>query len=466
MRRFISSSSSALPALSMSIKPSSSYEALYVAKSSYVSRKTKALAIKVAALLILLVLAFLAMRVILAPTDRVYGLMIDAGSTGSRLHAFVFTRDDSKKLTLVTEDFLPVKPGISSYKDDPSKAAESLEPLLQRAKTLVPALQRGQTPIFLRATAGLRLVGDAVANEILGHVRTKLKSSGFRFDDSSWAGILGGSDEGVYSWITVNYLMDRSAESTVGTLEMGGGSAQIAFVPTDNSHSAPGNCSTPAELTMFKGAKMPLYTFSNLKFGLKMGRSMALNAFKRTGILKSNPCINAGSEQGVKIPIPFDENQSTVTIHGDGNFGACRRLIEKVVVEPNLDRCSCQACTYHGVAAPTPISEYVAIAFYLDRTLAVGMTTPLTVADIRRKGEEVCAMHVDELWKKYPVVPNGEATDVCLDLAFITTHLEYAHGITEASRTKLHMVDKIKGVELGWALGAMFAEMNRLNIGY
>lgn len=447
-------------------KPSSSYEALSVAKSSQPARRTRATAIKVTALVTLLFLAFLAVRVVLSPTDHVYGLMIDAGSTGSRMHTFVFARDQSKKLTLITEDFLPVRPGLSSFKDDPAKAAESLEPLLQRARTLVPKTQHSQTPVFLRATAGLRLVGESVANEILEKVQTKLKSSGFRFDDSSWAAILGGSDEGIYSWITVNYLMDRPADGTVGTLEMGGGSAQIAFVPTDNSHSASGNCSTPAELTMFKGAKMPLYTFSNLKFGLKMARSVALNAFKRTGLLKSNPCVNAGPDSGVNVAIPFDDAKSTVTIHGDGNFGACRRLVDKVVVEPNLEKCSCRACTYHGVSAPTPISEYVAFAFYLERTVALGMSTPLTVADIRRKGEEVCSMHVDELVKKYPTIPNGEATDICFDLAFIASHLEFGHGITEAARTRLHIVDKIKGVELGWSLGAMFAEMNRLNIGY
>jgi hypothetical protein len=93
------------------------------------------------------------------------------------------------------------------------------------------------------------------------------------------------------------------------------------------------------------------------------------------------------------------------------------------------------------------------------------MSTPLNVADIRRKGEEVCALTVDELLAKYPAVPNGQAVDLCFDLAFITSHLEFGHGITETSGTKLHVVDKIAGVELGWALGAMFKELQRLNMG-
>lgn len=470
MRRFGSSSQSlqhsGLSSSMLSLKTGNSYAPLGSGRKGFASKQ---FLVKAIAVLVVGVVGILGLRSVLSASEKVYGLMIDAGSTGSRMHTFEFSRSGDGKLTLNTEDFLAITPGLSSYKDDPAAAAASLDPLLARSRSIVPKADRARTPVFLRATAGLRMTGEKTAAAILSNVHEALKSSGFRFDDSSWATILGGSDEGIYSWITVNSLLDSPSTATVGTLEMGGGSAQIAFVPMDDSRIAAGNCSTPADATLFKSEELPLYTFSNLKFGLKMGRSVALNHFKDEGLLKKNPCVNPSGDgtdvAGVEIPIPFDDKKQVVTIKGAGNFDACRNLVDNAVTKPAYTACACNACTYHGVTAPKPISEYYAFAFYLERTVALGMSTPLTLADIRKKGEQVCAMSVAEVKKAYPSVPNGDATDVCLDLAFIASHLEYGHGITEKSATKLHVVDKIKGVELGWSLGAMMAELGRLQIG-
>jgi hypothetical protein len=43
------------------------------------------------------------------------GIMIDAGSTGSRVHVFKYVRSD-EDLVLESEEFLSIKPGLSSFK--------------------------------------------------------------------------------------------------------------------------------------------------------------------------------------------------------------------------------------------------------------------------------------------------------------------------------------------------------------
>jgi Golgi nucleoside diphosphatase len=468
MRRFGSSSQSLTAqggAMLSSSKAGTGYEPLGAASKRAAS--SRQVLVKGAAALLVSILAVVGVRAALTPADRVYGLMIDAGSTGSRMHTFEFSRDGAGKLTLLTEDFFPTKPGLSAYKDDPSAAGASLEPLLERARKVVPKAEHARTVVFLRATAGLRMTGEEKAAAILANVHERLGKSGFRFDSPGWATILGGPDEGIYSWITVNSLLDRSPEDTVGTLEMGGGSAQVSFVPIDEPRPAAGNCSIPADATLFKGENLPLYTFSNLKFGLKMGRAAALRHFRDAGMLSGNPCVNAGAGGGgISVAIPFDENGRTVNISGAGDYAACRALVDDAVTKPAYQTCKCDACTYFGIAAPKPIAEFYALAFYLERTVALGMSTPLTLADIRAKGEEVCGLSTARVRRAYPSVPNGEATDLCLDLAFIASHLEWGHGIKESAGTKLHIVDKIKGVELGWSLGAMVAELGRLKIGH
>lgn len=49
-------------------------------------------------------------------------------------------------------------PGISSYADDPAGAGAGLKPCLDRAMEIVPAEQQRETPTYLGATAGMRLL--------------------------------------------------------------------------------------------------------------------------------------------------------------------------------------------------------------------------------------------------------------------------------------------------------------------
>ena len=99
---------------------------------------------------------------------RRYAVVIDAGSTGSRVHAFEFGVDGAKQeLQLLNDHFKQLKPGLSSFAADPKAGAASLKPLLEAALEAVPPLQAAVTPIEVRATAGLRLLPGAQADQLL-----------------------------------------------------------------------------------------------------------------------------------------------------------------------------------------------------------------------------------------------------------------------------------------------------------
>ena len=60
-----------------------------------------------------------------------HAVIIDAGSTGSRVLAFSFHRGAfDRQLHLQDELWREVKPGVSSYAENPAKAAESINQLL------------------------------------------------------------------------------------------------------------------------------------------------------------------------------------------------------------------------------------------------------------------------------------------------------------------------------------------------
>ena len=78
---------------------------------------------------------------------------------------------------LVKDDFLPLEPGLSSFGSDAKAAAQSLKPLLEYARQKVPQNRHKDCPIEVKATAGLRILSEQVANEILREVSHTLRVS-------------------------------------------------------------------------------------------------------------------------------------------------------------------------------------------------------------------------------------------------------------------------------------------------
>jgi Golgi nucleoside diphosphatase len=123
--------------------------------------------------------------------------------------------------------------GLSSYKQVPRDARQSITELVSFAKSHVPLAAWRQTPIFLKATAGLRSIPQEDANKILDECRDVLRASVFAFRDE-WARVISGQQEGVFSWVAANYLEGSfapDATSTVGVVEMGGGTPWPAAAP-------------------------------------------------------------------------------------------------------------------------------------------------------------------------------------------------------------------------------------------
>ena len=222
-----------------------------------------------------------------------YALMIDAGSTGSRIHVYRFNYCNESP-ELEDEYFEMLKGGLSNYGTNPSAAADSLRPLLKSALERVPHSLRKCTPVAVKATAGLRLLPGKQAEDVIKAVRHMLENEyPFPIADSKNADgskasrgveIMEGKDEGVFAWITVNYLLNRIGSSSASKLEtaavmdLGGGSTQIVFEPTFTSAlqgMQPGE--HVYQLNAFGTKPYTLYQNSYLGYGLMQAR-MSINS--------------------------------------------------------------------------------------------------------------------------------------------------------------------------------------------
>jgi apyrase len=167
-----------------------------------------------------------------ADEDRTYAVVFDAGSTGSRVHIFEFQSQDGQ-LVLLKDTFEQLKPGLGDacWAADPEASAASLQPLIAKATTAIPRDKQADTPVELRATAGLRLLPGSQADAILAAVTLVLRGTPFKLLNDG-VSIMDGADEGAFAWLTLNYLLGKAgkpAKELVGAVDLGGGSVQQAF---------------------------------------------------------------------------------------------------------------------------------------------------------------------------------------------------------------------------------------------
>lgn len=190
-----------------------------------------------------------------------YGIVIDAGSSGSRLHIYKWLLPEYIKSHLADHQELlssvphiisspnwnkKITPGLSFYGKQLDKIwHDHLLPLVEFAQTIIPVTQIKKTPIFIQATAGMRLLPNKQQSKIINTVCSSLqKNSDFLMKNcQQQVQIIDGETEGIYGWLSLNYLAnkfnnfrtDEDVHKSLGFMDMGGASTQIAFVPSNKA---------------------------------------------------------------------------------------------------------------------------------------------------------------------------------------------------------------------------------------
>ncbi|KAF4307707.1 Nucleoside phosphatase GDA1/CD39 [Botryosphaeria dothidea] len=430
-----------------------------------------------------------------------YALMVDAGSTGSRIHVYRFNNcgptpeleDEIFEQTAKKEG----GSGLSSYKADAEGAAQSLDPLLEVALKHVPEKVQGCTPIAVKATAGLRKLGPELSEKILAAVRERLETK-YPFPvlaaDKGGVEVMDGTDEGVYAWITTNYLLGKiggpDKTPTAAVFDLGGGSTQIVFEPTFPDARDGG---MPEKLSdgdhkyelSFGGRNFTLYQHSYLGYGLMAAREnihrvvfdAAYEEAKKSGATESllkkpvmNPCLTPGSSR--KVEVPLEESHplgKSVTINmtgpSEGAPAQCRAIAEKTL-KKEAD-CKLAPCAFNGVHQPSLEKTFAREDIYLfsyfyDRTNPLGLPSSFTINELKELVSRVC--HGPDHWDVFHSIEGAidelsDRPESCLDLNFMLALLH--SGYEMPIDREVRIAKKIKGNELGWCLGASLPLLNQ-----
>lgn len=371
--------------------------------------------------------------------DFQYGIMFDAGSTGTRIHIFKFQRQPNEAPKLAHETFKAIKPGLSAYADDPEKCADGIITLLKVAKDNIPPLQWKSTPLVLKATAGLRLLPGEKAQHLLAKVKDMFMASPFLSREDS-VSIMDGTDEGVSAWITINFLLGglhTPDTPTVGMLDLGGGSTQITFSPRDEKTIQ----TSPDDITSMKMFNLTytLYSHSYLGLGLMSARLAVLGGTEgqplQDGQELISPCLApdyTGQWEHAEVTYALRGQKA-----GEPVYESCLMKVQKML--------------YRRVKKAEDFKdmEFFAFSYYYDRGVDLGIID-------EKAGGTISVLNYIEGAKKAcnNMSSSSEGNPfICLDLTYISVLLQElgfpTDKVFKLSRT-------IDGVETSWALGATF----------
>lgn len=90
---------------------------------------------------------------------------------------------------------------------------EYIRSLVDLAVENIPEKHHEDTYIYLKATAGMRLLSEIDQENILNEVRKTISTYNFVFSNQNeQVKVITGGEEGVFGWITVNYLLETILE--------------------------------------------------------------------------------------------------------------------------------------------------------------------------------------------------------------------------------------------------------------
>lgn len=327
----------------------------------------------------------------LAEETSGYIIVIDAGSTGSRAHVCHYSRrnmvagqypliiDPPLTLPSCFVDF-KVKPGLSAFLNHTKGLPKSLTPLLKAAADALvlhqPDVHLKHVPLYLGATAGMRELDYPDQHRVMQEVRKffRTKHNPFAFERDEQARVLSGEEEGAFGWLSLNRQkaqISPDPHTTYGSLDIGGGSMQIAFVPIETSILAN---FFPMHFGGAVKGPIHLYTKSFPQFGfvesfqratkhlheelIQSYRESPNRSHEKFPQVLPHPCLPHDmvwqvkvGEYGVSTVDPEPERKhGPLQLKGTGNFEECQRLARRLIIKDVP--CYLEPCSMLGVYQP------------------------------------------------------------------------------------------------------------------
>ncbi len=353
--------------------------------------------------------------------DTHYAMVVDAGSSGSRLYLFSYTTDTPVP-NIIEVMNTSVQPGLSSYANQPASAGPALKPMLDSAAQKIQTLNvdAKTVSISVYGTAGMRLLDDKTQTAIYAAVENYIQQN-YSFKIGKVETITG-KMEGVYGWLDINYLLGTLQNGkTVGEIDMGGASTQIAYEA--DSYNDPTN---QVRITINHHEKI-IYSKSFLGLGLDESRKE----------------MNQDAVYASCYPNQFPLSSS---VFGHFNFGQCERMYEHVIANHHVQ----------AEIKQIPDQQFIAYsgAYYTFDFL--GIHDAIKQSTVENNVQAICSHTWDELKTTYPTIAEKNLANYCANGVYLDDLFYGAYHLHDA---QVSVTKEINHTSLNWTLGALLFEI-------
>uniref|UniRef100_A0A8C6S7J0 Ectonucleoside triphosphate diphosphohydrolase 1 n=1 Tax=Nannospalax galili TaxID=1026970 RepID=A0A8C6S7J0_NANGA len=365
------------------------------------------------------------------PENVKYGVVLDAGSSHTNLYIYKWPAEKENDTGVVQQlEECKVKgPGISKYAQKTNEIGTYLAECMELCSNVIPASKLQETPVYLGATAGMRLLKR--------------------------------------SWL--NFISpDSYSQETFGALDLGGASTQITFVPLNATIESPENS---LQFRLY-GKDYTVYTHSFLCYGKDQAlwQKLAKDIQVSSSRTLRDPCFHPGYEKLVNVSelyntpctkrfqktLPFDQFQ----IQGTGDYQKCHQSILELF---NKSYCPYSQCAFDGVFLPPLQGSFGAFsAFYFVMDF-FNMTVNDNVSS-QKEMIEIIRKFCSKPWKetRYPAVKEKYLSEYCFSGTYILSLLLQGYNFTGDSWDQIQFMGKIQGSNAGWTLGYMLNLTNMI----
>ncbi|KAL8565130.1 hypothetical protein ACOMHN_003917 [Nucella lapillus] len=408
-----------------------------------------------------------------------YGVLLDAGSSSTKIkvYSYVPTASSLHVPHVRLEVSEKERPGLGSFvRSSPAELQSYLVKVVAHATARVPQDLHSSTPIFVMATAGMRVLPAEDAKNLLQGVREVLGNaslSPFLYRPHHVT-ILSGEEEAVYAWLAVNYLRGffsshrsssssssspPSAHAPVGVLEMGGGSMQVAFLPDTPLYQE--------EFQVYVGRRrFDLYAQTYLSYG----SNYLTDQVRRRLVLMQRKGGGGGGVKRLDSPCMLSDDTAsfelegvTYEVGGTGDVSGCETVLSSILAPPsNATLCSPGPCaigdTYQPKVGNHPFYA-IGVFLYAPKNLdAVEAGDVLNITKLRDHARKYCHLTVSKAVSQTGGKRQFASND-CLMGLYIPLLLTTALGF-DPHTTAITVANQINGTRIDWALGAMMQHLS------
>ena len=426
-------------------------------------------------------------------------VVVDAGSTGCRAHAFRVSPGASASAFSLEPAGSRVKletPLASLAGASADQVAAAVGPMLDEVASRVPAADVADTPVYVWATAGARALSDAQQTQLWGAVTEAVRErtdfllpAAGSASEASHFRTIDGEEEGYFAWLAANYVkgvdMTRVGSDdaplereTVGALDVGGGSAQIVALMehldagTGTDVTAPGSERRVAAADLDALAES-VYVKSYLGVGAARAEARA----------RREAAASAKTEGRVEAPFPCGfkgHTQTTdgVALTGSGEYDACVELVAKILHDTLEEDDAVDAPFTLAAPADALGARHeraflgMSLLFHVTHFLHVVFPGSLasfpspTLGEVRTAGRAACGAEWAALARDSAGVDANTPADRlpgrCFDAALLVALLGRDGGFGFAeNEARVEFVDDIGGRNVEWTMGAAMALAHR-----